>query len=213
MLSRFVAFVIWAALGASGVFWAARLLATPTAVPGHATLVATATASKGDLARLFGKSSVAQASMVQSGAAAPADARFQLVGVVAPRSVAARDEGLAVIAFDGKPARTYRVGTTVDGDLLLLAVHSRGASLGPAGQPSQVNLELPLLPPPTTGSLPATGVVAPAQAFSVPPSGPGGQATAPPTPASMPVPAPGVPTGAPPPGERRNNPARGAAPL
>ena len=152
MVSRLAAFVIWAAVAASGVFWAARLWATPMPVPEHATLVSTASASRGDLARLFGSTAVAPAPVTGEPVVAT-DARFQLIGVVAPRAPSARDEGLAVIVFDGKPARAYRVGTPVDGDLVLLSVHARGAALGPAGDAAHVRLELPLLPPPQTGTL------------------------------------------------------------
>jgi general secretion pathway protein C len=152
MVSRLAAFVIWAAVAASLVFWAARLWASPTPVPPHATLVSTASASRGDLARLFGSTAVA--TVAAPGApVVETDSRFQLVGVVAPRAPGASAEGLAVITFDGKPARAYRVGTPVDGELVLLSVHARGAALGPVGEPAQVTLELPLLPPPQTGTL------------------------------------------------------------
>jgi general secretion pathway protein C len=205
MLSRFAAFVIWASVAASLVFWAARLLATPRPVPPHATLVSTATASRGDLARLFGSTAAALAPASKAGAPAPTDARYQLIGVVAPRSAAASAEGLAVIAFDGKPAKAYRVGAAVDGELVLLAVHSRGASLGAAGEASQVNLELPLVPPPSTGSLPAVGGVPARPAFAVPPPGPSGQ---PPTPQELPSVRP--PSASP---ARSSGSARGQAPL
>jgi general secretion pathway protein C len=100
-------------------------------------------------------------------AAAPAvaqplpDPRFRLIGVVAPRSAAARGEGVALIATEGKPPKAYRVGAAVDGELVLLAVHSRGASLGPRGQPAEVALDLPALPPPSTGTLPGAAFASP----------------------------------------------------
>ena len=43
----------------------------------------------------------------------------------------------------------------------LLAVHARGASLGPAGQPAQVDLQLPALPPPATGTMPGSAGLQP----------------------------------------------------
>jgi len=210
MLSRFAAFVIWASVAASLVFWAARLLATPTPVPAHATLVSTATASKGDLARLFGSNAEAPAPVNDPEPTVSTDTRYELVGVVAPRSAAARAEGLAVIAFDGKPAKAYRVGTAVDGELVLLAVHSRGASLGAAGQAPQINLELPLVPPPTRGSLPNLPTVGGAPAASdlpVPAPGMGG-----PTPVPAPQALPSAPQ-PPPPSVRRGGASRGQAPL
>ncbi len=153
MVSRFAAFVIWAAVAASIVFWALRLWVQPAAVPAHATLVSSASAFNGDLSRLFGT----DAEPAAVAAAAPADPRFKLIGVVAPRAAADRDEGLALIALDDKPARAYRVGAVVDGETVLLSVHARGAALGPRGQDAKVTLELPALPPPATGVPAAKG--------------------------------------------------------
>ena len=160
MVSRIAAFVIWAAVAASIVFWALRLWAQPIAVPAHATVVATAGGFKGDVGRVLGTDAPAA---VASMAAPPvqADSRFRLIGVVAPRSSAAQAEGLALIATDGKPAKAYRVGREVDGELVLLGVHSRGASLGPRGQPAQIDLQLPMLPPPSTGTLPSAAGISP----------------------------------------------------
>ena len=205
MLSRFAAFVIWASVAASLVFWAARLLVTPMPVPPHAALVSTATASKGDLARLFGSTAVAVAPMNKSAPPVSAEVRYQLVGVVAPRSAAARAEGVAVIAFDGKPAKAYRVGTAVDGELVLLAVHSRGASLGAVGQASQVDLELPMVPPPTVSALPTLGGVPVGSDLPVPAQSPGGPAPPPQALPSTPQPSP--------PAARRGGAARSQAPL
>lgn len=164
MVSRIAAFVIWAAVAGSVVFWAMRLFVRPVTAPAHATVVSSASGFKGDLTRLFGVDETPPIAAVPAGApAAAADARFRLIGVVAPRSLAAKGEGLALIAMDGKPPRAYRVGSAVDGDMVLLAVHSRGASLGPPGQPAQVDLSLPALPPPATGSLSSLGSAPQAQ--------------------------------------------------
>jgi general secretion pathway protein C len=46
------------------------------------------------------------------------------------------------------------VGAPIDGDLVLQAVHARGARLGAQGAATQVTLDLPALPPPATGSFP-----------------------------------------------------------
>jgi general secretion pathway protein C len=157
MVSRFAAFVIWAAVAASIVFWALQLGARPMAAPAYTLVVSTASGVNADLGRLFGAD--APAALPAVAAAPQVDARFRLIGVVAPRAPAAAAEGVALIATDGKPAKAYRVGTAVDGEMVLLAVHARGASLGPRGQPAQVALELPALPPPSTGTLP--GAAAP----------------------------------------------------
>jgi len=161
MLSRLAAFVIWAAIAASIVFWSMRLWVKPMTAPEHATLVASASGFNGDLSRLFGADTPPAQAMSPNAAVAPADARFKLIGVVAPRSAGAKAEGLALIAFDGKPARAYRVGAAVDGELVLQEVHARGASLGPSGQAAQVSLELPALPPPNSGTMPGSAGLSP----------------------------------------------------
>lgn len=169
MLSRIAAFVIWAAVAASIVFWALRLWAQPIAAPAHATLVSNASGFKGDLSRVFGPDAAPLAmATVTAAPQMQADARFRLIGVVAPRPAAANAEGLALIATDGKPPKAYRVGAQVDGELVLLAVHSRGASLGPRGQTAQVSLELPALPPPSTGTMPGSAVPSPVPRARVP---------------------------------------------
>ena len=161
MLSRVAAFVIWAAVAASLVFWTLRLVVQPAAVPAHATVVSAAPAHSGDLARLFGADALPSQPSLAAAPVVQPDARFRLVGVVAPRTSAGGGTGVALIATDGKPAKAYRVGAAVDGDLVLLAVHSRGASLGARGQAAQVALQLPPLPPPATGALPGSPVFNP----------------------------------------------------
>jgi general secretion pathway protein C len=159
MVARWAAFVIWAAVAASGAYWASKLLARPQPVPAHAVLVVPATAAGGDLTRVFGADPAPAIAAAE--AAPPPDARFRLVGVVAPRGRPAGVGGVALIARDGQPAKAYRVGAAVDGEWVLLGVHARGATLGPRGQPAQVALELPALPPPSTGIPPGA---APARA-------------------------------------------------
>ncbi len=196
MVSRFAAFVIWGAVAACAVFWALRLWAQPMAVPAHALVVATAGGFKGDLSRVLGQDAPLAATM----AAPPVqtDSRFRLIGVVAPRNSRAQAEGLALIATDGKPARAYRVGKEVDGDLVLLHVHARGASLGPRGQPAQVDLQLPALPPPATGT-PGSAGIGPMSRPALPLRPPLPPVQAPPQPVAPPE---AVPEDQPEPGER-----------
>ncbi len=165
MAARLFAFVIWAAVAASVVFWVLRLAASPRPVPPHAVAAAGAGAMRGDLARLFGR---------EGDPAAPAAAvpvatgsQFKLLGVVAPRGDAP-NEGLALISVEGKPAKPYRIGAAVDSSLVLLSVHQRGAALGPRDGAPSVNLELPPPAPAATGTLPAAGSAAPAAANLAP---------------------------------------------
>lgn len=146
-----MAFTVWLLLGGSVAYWGLQLMARPLAMPASVRPATDGPTGPVDLSRLLGVMApepVAQAE-------APASTRLRLLGVVAPKDAAAaeRGEGVALIDVDGVP-RTVRVGAVVDGDLRLLRVDTRSASLGVAGQaPSQV---LQISPPasPATGSLP-----------------------------------------------------------
>ena len=156
MRVRLVAFVIWAAVAASAMFWLLRLGASSPMAPAHTVAVGAAAAPRGDLTRLFGAAPAAPAGGATAVAESPLSSRFKLLGVAAPRQGGDRT-GLALIAVDGKPARSYAVGAAVDGELVLQSVHARGARLGTTGAEPQVTLELPALPAPATGSLPPVG--------------------------------------------------------
>jgi len=161
MKARLSAFVIWAAVAASAMFWILRLGASSPAAPSHTVAVSAATAPRGDLTRVFGAAPVRVPTGPEGVLQTPLSSRFKLLGVAAPRQGGDR-AGLALIAVDGKPARSYAVGTTVDGDLLLQSVHPRGAKLGARGAAPLVTLDLPALPAAATGTLPS--VQAPAVA-------------------------------------------------
>lgn len=148
---RWASFAVWAAVAASAAFWAMRLFVAGAPVPGHAVAVGAAQSLRGDPLRVLGRSELAAEVAVVPAAAS----RFRLLGVMAPRAPKAADEGVALIAVDGRPARAYRVGATVDGELVLQRVRARGAELGARGAavPS-LALEVPALPPPATGVMP-----------------------------------------------------------
>ena len=164
MLARLCAFVIWALVAATAVFWGLRLLVRAPAAPAYAVAVGDATAVRGDLSRLLGAAPVNAAQTVL---APEASSRFRLFGIVAPKYADATSaHGVALIAVDGKMPKAYAVGARIDGDLLLQSVSLRTASIGTAPGKAAITLELP---PPTaaaTGTLPApgssgTGFVAP----------------------------------------------------
>ncbi len=167
MSVRLVAFLVWAAVAASAAYWGLRLGSTPSALPATVQPVAAGTL-RGDLGRLFALP--ADAPTPEAAAAPPPAlaARFQLLGVMAPRpGDKPSTQGVALVGIDGKPPRPYRVGAPVDGELVLLAVTQRGASFGPTGGAPSFQLELPPLPPPATGRLQAG--VAPSADAGVPP--------------------------------------------
>lgn len=146
MTSRLLSLLVWAAVAASAVYWGTRLFVRGSPVPSTAVVAHLAMPGSGDLSRLLGAPPVRA---VQAEAAAPTDARFQLVGVVAPR--AGQNNGLALIAVDGKPARTVAVGRELETGLRLLSVGHRQVQLGAGHGAPALTLSLPALPEPNRG--------------------------------------------------------------
>lgn len=133
-------------VGASVVYWGLQFFAPHQSVPIETQVAVPKSIQRGDLTRIFGPDE-APASAEQ--ASPPPDKRFTLVGVVAPRARAgsqAAREGIALISIDSKPAKAYRVGAIVDGDIIVQAVNARSAALGPKGGAATVSLDIPPLP-------------------------------------------------------------------
>jgi len=196
MKVRLLAFVIWAVVAASVMFWVLRLGASSPAAPAHTVAVGAAAAPRGDLTRVLGAAPAREAAAAAVTVDSPLASRFRLLGVAAPRQGGDR-QGLALIAVDGKPARSYAVGASIDGELVLQSVHQRGAKLGGRGAATQVSLVLPALPAPATGSLPlATAPPAAAPPLAAPGVGVPGTVAMPPqvvAPTDQGVPAPAPP--------------------
>lgn len=150
MLARLSAFVIWALVAATAVFWGLRLLVRAPAAPAYAVAVGDAGTVRGDLSRLLGSAPVAT---VAAAAVPEAASRFRLLGIVAPKNAAASN-GVALIAVDGKMPKAYSVGAQLDGDLVLQAVSLRTASIASGQGAPVITLELPPLASAATGSLP-----------------------------------------------------------
>lgn len=182
MLARFAAFLVWALVAASVVFWGLRLLVRAPSAPAHSIAVAGTSAANADLTRLLGAAPVAAP---DAAALAPdAAARFKLHGVMAPKGrpdSAPSGQGVALISVDGKPPRAFAIGSRLDSALVLQSVSLRSASIGPADGGASFKLEIPPLPLPATGRLAAlSGLSAEA------PTQPG-------APGSVPVPGQGAP--------------------
>jgi general secretion pathway protein C len=162
MLTRLTTLLVWALVAASAVYWGLQLFGKPQPVPPNASLATNAPPLQADLRRLLGQD-MAPAAVAAPVAAAetPADARFVLIGVVNPRGAHSANQGLALIAIDGQPARTYRVGATVEGDRVLQQVSLRGAVLGPKGGAAQVSLSIPAPPEANRGRLDGKPVALP----------------------------------------------------
>lgn len=175
MASRIFALIIWAAVAASLAYWGLRWLARPTSVPPNATPVSLESGAQGDPHRLLTGPVKASGPTVDPSAASVLAGRLKLLGVVAPRNEGDHG-GVALISIDGKPPKAFRTGGTIEGELILQSLTQRGAAVGPANGPATVTLDLPLLPPPATGSLPPpTGVSTEGGMGQQPPSAqPGG---------------------------------------
>ena len=121
----------------SGTYWALKST--------HANSVSTAALSAGfagldpqALARALGGGGVA----APAGETVAVGTAYVLVGVLAD----SQRGGAALIAVDGKAAKPYRVGATVDGKLVVQSVVGRRAVLAASMEgPAQMTLELPPL--------------------------------------------------------------------
>ncbi|MEO8060480.1 MAG: hypothetical protein ABI671_19355 [Burkholderiales bacterium] len=161
MLARLSAFVIWALVAATAVFWGLRLWARPVEAPPYTVPVGDVAVARGDLSRLLGATPLAAAAVVATPEAA---SRFRLIGIVAPKATAASAQpghGVALIAVDGNPPKAFVVGSALDTDMVLQSVSLRTAAIGPAQGTTAVTLELPPLAAAATGTLPALGSGAP----------------------------------------------------
>lgn len=140
MVTRLLSLLVWAAVGASVLAWGLKFWGRGTPVPAGASVARAAPPAGMDLARVLG---TPPPQPVAAPAAVAVDSRFKLLGLAAPG--AGQPGGLALIAVDGKPARTWRVGREVEPGLRLLAVSHRRAELGVPGAPPTLTLELPPL--------------------------------------------------------------------
>jgi general secretion pathway protein C len=129
-------FALWALVAASAVYWGLKIATPSQPATAAATAVrAPAPADPAAVARLLGASPAAAAAPVVS-----LSSRFTLVGVVASRS----NQGAALIAVDGRPAKPFRVGSAIDEGLVLQSVGARRATLAASREgPPVLTLELP----------------------------------------------------------------------
>lgn len=173
MLARFSAFVIWALVAATVVFWGLRLFVRPAPAPAYALSIGDAGALHSDLSRVLGSTPV----NVPQAVVPVASSRFKLFGIVSPRNgqteavaLGRAPQGVALIAVDGKMPKAFAVGAHVDGDLVLQSVSLRTVSIAGQGA-APITLELPPPSAPATGTLPGAMVGGlPAPAGPTPPA-------------------------------------------
>jgi general secretion pathway protein C len=158
MKPRLFAFVVWAVVAGSVMFWGLRLLVMSQVMPSHAVSVADSTAAAGDVTRLLGTTPKDAVATAVAAPVSELSTRFKLTGVMSPKpsSRSSSSQGVALISVDGKPPRAFGVGSRIDGELRLQAVSLRTASIGPGTGKAPVVLEMPPLALPNTGSLPST---------------------------------------------------------
>jgi general secretion pathway protein C len=139
--SKIVTFAIWALAAASAVYWGLKTSGVSApAMPGALSIASAAPAGPQALARALGGALAAPQASAEEGA--PAASRFALVGVVAARS----QGGAALISIDGQEAQPVRVGSPVEGELVLESVTGRRAVLSSANHDgAKMTLELPAL--------------------------------------------------------------------
>jgi general secretion pathway protein C len=182
---RLATLCVWALAAASVVYWG-LLIRSPAggAVAAMVPPVSAASADPAKIARLLGAVDGPTATVPVASVAS----RFALIGVVAGASGA----GAALIAVDGKPARSFRVGTAVDTGYVLKTVGPRIAVLATTlDAPPAFTLEMA----PASRSLNGPGV--PPVRFTPPPQAIPAPAATPNFPGMQP---PGVPPATQPPG-------------
>lgn len=169
---KLTAFLLWGLAAGCAVFWALKFAAGPAVVVpvSGAGAPPALRVDSAQVAQLLGaKATNAVASNDGIGVTLPkTPSKYVLTGLIS-----AGRASVALIAFDGKSARAYRVGARVDEGLVLQSVDKRGANLGPTAKaPATLTLELPSKPGPVVVSnyTPATPPVAPAPPIIVPPS-------------------------------------------
>ena len=152
MVSRFFALLIWAAVALSAAYWGLRWFGKGPGVPAGTTPAVVESALRGDLSRLL---SGPVKAVTEASAPAPTAlaGRVQLLGVVAPRQEDSRT-GVALLTLDGKPARAYKVGQVVEGDLVVQKILQKQVQIGRTDAPASLTLDLAGLPAAATGSLP-----------------------------------------------------------
>jgi general secretion pathway protein C len=135
---RLTTLAVWALAAGCLGFWGLRLSASPSFSPLSKEVAAVKFDSPA-LARILGANS---AQAVEATPLVSLASRFALQGVVA----GAPNGGAALIAVDGKPARPFRIGSSIEDGLLLQSTNGRQVVLSATTSgPALVTLEMPLL--------------------------------------------------------------------
>jgi general secretion pathway protein C len=140
---KITTFLLWALAAGSATFWVLQNVHGASPSQSDAATKAAplpSTAAEQNLTPQVAIALGAKNPITPTAASALAamQARFQLQGVL---SVGGKS-GAALISVDGKPAKPYRLGVTVEDGLEVIAVKAREASMGSNGV-TAFTLELP----------------------------------------------------------------------
>jgi general secretion pathway protein C len=174
---RAVTLAVWALAAWSAGYWTLQFVgsgavtaSTPAPQP-----AAVPNSEPAQMARVFGPGVDKPAEVTAAPIAVDPGLRFALVGVVASRA----STGVALLSVEGKPARPYRVGSTIDDGYTLKSVTARSATLATTqtGVSFTVNLAAVPASPANAGAPTGFGVpglpASPASAATAPRVGPG----------------------------------------
>jgi len=162
MLVRLLTILIWFMLAASAVAWGLHMQPASPASNDAAVSMAPSTAvNVQSLSALLG-AALAPGANDTNTPDANNSSRFKLVGVIAP--VVGSSPGVALIAVDNQPARAVPIGATVDADLVLQNVATRGARIARSDGSNAISLELPSAAPDVASANAAATTPAPAVA-------------------------------------------------
>jgi len=154
MVSRIFAFLVWAVCAAGLAYWGLHWLAKPLPVPPHSATVSLTADPKGDMARLLTAPETSPDAAGPSAEQSALAARIQLIGLMAATGNGS-GPSVALLVIDGKPAKAFKVGQTIDGEQVVQAITRQGVDIGLPGQPATATLPAQTLPAAATGTLPS----------------------------------------------------------
>ncbi len=133
---RLFTLLIWLLVGLCAAYWAFKFVTTKPLEATAALAAPTVVVDSKAVGKLLGATDNLAVKAINT----PANSNFALFGLA--RS--AGGQGVALIALDGKPAKPYRVGSTVADNLVLKSISKTGIILAASLQaPDGVTLELP----------------------------------------------------------------------
>ena len=133
---RLFTLLVWLLVGLCAAYWAFKFVTTKPVEATAALAAPTVVIDSKAVGRLLGATDNIAVKAINT----PASTKFVLFGL----ANSAGGQGYALIALDGKPAKPYRVGSSVADDLVLKSISKTGVILAASLKaPGGVTLELP----------------------------------------------------------------------